>query len=482
MYAASRMAISSTNNTTMVGASGGAQVRGMHVWEKTSGTIYYFVVVGTSVFTSTDGLTFTAVTTLTTNVGTPVRFTEFIDDTNTKKLVLVDGVEGYVFTSNAAGTKITDVDFPTPHVPFPVFLDGYLFLAKADTGDIYNSDLNDPAIWSAGSFISSEMYPDNVVALLKINNYLVAVGTQSCEYFYDAANATSSPLARVDGATLPFGTVLPNTIAANKDTATFIANNNDGQGIIVHIEGQRYTEIPNTFIVPILNARIASSSISKDRVRAFYFRQSGELFYTLAFSDGSFGSPSAAATPSFVYGFTAKAWTEFRYSATGTDYFPVSFTSPITSNQLFTYIAGTAAGGSTAYFGIFKEGDSLTTATDTIVGLPQATIYREVRTPGLMFDTMNVKFLNRLGIVMDNGKSNTGTLSVNIQWSDDDYSTYTTAVSVNVNPNTSSPYNSYFPFITQLGAFRRRAFKISYSGNQFVRFYHLEMDINRGQQ
>jgi len=127
---------------------------------------------------------------------------------------MLDGVKGYVFTGpSTAPTEITDADFPTPHIPQPVFLDGYLFVAKANTQDIYNSDLDNPLLWTAGNFISAEMYPDKIVGLTKNNNYIYAVGRNSVEYLYDAANLTS-PLARHDSAVQQFGATSSGTIVA----------------------------------------------------------------------------------------------------------------------------------------------------------------------------------------------------------------------------------------------------------------------------
>jgi hypothetical protein len=125
-------------------------LRGSFVWEKAIGLPYYFTVVSdgvnTTVYTSTDTVTWSTVNAWASALRTPVRFSEFISATSVKSLVLVDGVRGYVYTTNASGTQITDADFPTPHVPFPVFLNGRLYLAKAGTGDIYNSALDDPSI------------------------------------------------------------------------------------------------------------------------------------------------------------------------------------------------------------------------------------------------------------------------------------------------------------------------------------------------
>ena len=456
--------------------------RGCYVWEKTAGTVYYFCVNGTGVYTSTDAVTWTQVNTLLTSATTPVRFTEFINDVNVKSLVMVDGVEGYVFTSNAAGTKITDADFPTPHIPFPIYIDGYLFLAKANTGDIYNSDLYDPSLWTAGNFISSELYPDDVQALVKVNNYLLAVGQQGCEYFYDAGNAPGTPLARSDGVSLPFGTQFPNSIASNKDTVVMIANNNDGESSIKVIQDFKADNINPSFLISSLNARLMASSnpTTASAIRGYFFRQAGLMYYALAFQ-GDTASPDVL-NATYVYSFATGWWTEFRVGAGGGSPFPVYFTAPISrTGKIATFVSGHYGGF--PFFGRMEEGGDATysnTAVDNIVNTGTANIYVEVRTPCLEFDTHNLKTMSRFGVYMTENTSSTSTsgtpITISVSWSDDDYATFTTARDLVFGAGLN------FPFITQLGSFRARSFRISYADTCFLRFKGLEMDINKGQQ
>lgn len=464
-------------DTATIGETWAGTVRGVYVWEKTVGTVYYFVVVGTDVYTSTDGVTFADVDTLLTSATTPVRFTEFIDDSANKKLIMVDGVEGYVYTSNSAGTKITDADFPTPHAPFPVFLDGYIFLAKAGTADIYNCDLNTPTAWTAGSFISAEMYPEDIQALAKVNNYILAIGTQSCEYFYDAAVATASPLARIDGSSLPFGTLLPNTIAVNKNTVTFVANNNDGSATLMTVENMKYKDMDSGFLVPLLNSRLSAGSITVAGVRGYYFRQRSEVFYGLSFSNQDTADLLfAASSPTFIYSFNNDMWTEFRLDVDGSQAFPVAFTHSATTESFGTFVAGNL-GASSCYFGVLREGTGVEFGYDTI-GEFIYPIYQELRTANLTFDTLNRKTMSRLGVVVESGESDLDADAGNISvyWSDDDYKTWSSERVLDADTDT------YFPFITQLGSFRRRAFKLVYSEARFMRWYKLEFDINKGMQ
>jgi hypothetical protein len=139
--------------------------RGMYYWV-INGTGYVMTVIGNGVYSNG-----TLVLVLTTSTG-ECGFTEFVSSTGVVSLILLDGTKGYVFSNPSTITEITSANFPTPHIPMPIFLDAYLFIAKANTEDVYNSNLDDPLTWTAGDYFSAEMYPDKIVALSKNNNYI----------------------------------------------------------------------------------------------------------------------------------------------------------------------------------------------------------------------------------------------------------------------------------------------------------------------
>jgi hypothetical protein len=488
LVAETRPAIVGTTITTAAAPT--AVLRGFYMWEKTVGTIYCFAVVGTNVYSTTTpevATTWAVVNTLLTASNAPVRFTEYIDDVNTKKLILVDGVEGYVYTTNAAGTKIVDADFPTPHLPWPVFMDGYLFLAKANTGDIYNSNLNDPAAWTAGDFISSELYPDDVQAIVKINNYILAIGSTGCEYFLDAANANGSPLARYEGGSLPFGCSLPNSIAVNKNSLTMIANSNDGQMVLKVIEDFKHKDLNSSFVIPMLNSRIRNNaSITAAGVRGYLFRQSGKLYYGLKFCGDRIATDptidTSAENPTLIYSFDTDSWTEFTYGNSGTVAFPVSFSSMPTTTNLATYVAGSAGTEleNWPFVGVLREGETVPGAESAVDIIRETdTIYQEMRTPNIDFGTFNVKSMHRLGIYFELGYPSTAPIEFSVQWNDYDYepTSWTTARTI-----TKTPGSFTYPFINQLGMFRSRAFRIINTSGSWIRAKVIEMDINKGQQ
>ncbi len=460
--------------------------RGIYVWEKTPSAIYYYVVVGTKVYTSSDGATWTLRHTLSTVADTPVRFTEFINSaTNAKSLVMLDGVQGFVFTSDAAGTEITDVDFPTPHLPFPVYLDGYLFVAKKDTGDIYNSNLNDASAWTAGDFVSSEVYPDDIQALVKSENTLLVIGLHGSEFFYDAANAIGSPLKRIDGGTLPFGTFFPNTIAQNKHHVVLVANLSDGEPAVIKISGQKWEEVTPEFLMPRFNGLLEdiTASVTGADFWGYFFRSKGDLFYCL-----SLGANLDTGT-TFAYSLKHGVWSTFTMS-TDSSYsqsnFPVTQTSMGTRSNSITFVVGkiltkpffaklsdSASGSSVpgadiiTNLGVFGAGDIADTMSMQAILI----------TPELTFGTLNRKTMARFGV--------NATLVPAVSLNTDKYITVSaydfpktkSLGTLNLNSDVN---NTGFPFVTQLGDFRKRRIGITVNLYGYgITIFGLQCDINK---
>lgn len=121
----------------------------------------------------------------------------------------VAATSDYVLQKTYAGnvlidtpTEITDADHPCRSSLFSppgvVALDGYFFIIGSDGTDrkIYNSDLGDPTSWVSTNAIAASLEPDALFYLAKHKNHIVAFGSSSIEFFYDAGNPTGSPLAR----------------------------------------------------------------------------------------------------------------------------------------------------------------------------------------------------------------------------------------------------------------------------------------------
>ena len=405
-------------------------LRGIYFWN--AATPAHMSVIGNSIYYN--GTFLSTITTTTGSVG----FTEFLDSTGARKLVLVDGTDGYVFTAyNVAPTKIVDADFPTPHIPTPIFLDGYLFLAKANTQDVYNSNLDDPALWTAGDFISAEMFPDTIVGLSRNNNYIYAIGQYSTEFLYDAANATASPLARHPSALQQFGTPNINTVVATDQDVTMVAELQLGGRTVYTIDGFKETEIATPAVQLALNAE--GTNISN--ASAFGIKLGGQKLYVLTLTNRV-----------LCWGYDDKIWFEWNFVNT-----PKFATDSAVG---YPYMLTTQSG--TNYIVAFTPNSSLDVAnviTCTIV------------TSKFDFDTMDRKRMDLLVLMGDSPL--TTNVPISVQTSDDDYNTWSTARTLNINP--------IFTGLYRMGMFRRRALKFTYTQPYPLRLEGMELTINKGQ-
>jgi hypothetical protein len=408
------------------------EARGLYYWV-VSGVGYSVAVIGNKVYSSSVTTT-TLLATLSTSTGY-CGFTEFVNSSGVVSLILLDGTNGYQITSpTSAATQITDADFPTPHIPQPVFLDGYLFVAKANSQDIYNSDLDDPTAWTSGNYISAEMYPDTIVGLSKNNNFVYAVGSSSVEYFYDNANATGTPLARQPSAVQQFGSSAMGSIVQTEKEVIFIGETSDGGHTVWTIDGFKETEIG---IPAIKSALLQEGSALAN----------GQKLYIINLTNRT-----------LVYSFDTKMWCEWS-----------------TNGGTFAGFIGSDGPVGTAY-ALHPTNGKIYTLDETNFYDDAYPINCSITSEKQDFDAINRKFMHRFSIIGDIPSDPDGSIgtdnSIYISWSDDDYQTWSTPRALDMAAD--------LPSIFQLGSFRRRAFRITYSLPHLFRIEGLEVDINKG--
>jgi hypothetical protein len=468
--------------------------RGCYYW-LVSGVSYCISVTGNKVYSNG-----TLLGTLTTSTGS-VGFTEHVSSAGVVTLVMCDGINGYVFsnpttfptkiiggapwqastlmpagsirtpttpngfvyTSQTTGSGTTGVtqptwpttagltvvdgsvtwtcglsSFPSPHIPAPQFLDGYIFVAKANSEDIYNCKLDDPLTWD-GSFISAEMYPDTVVTLSKNNNYIYAIGRTSIEYFYDAANATGTPLARQTPAVQQFGTAAADSVVQTEEDVILVGDTGSGGKTVWTINGFKAKEVGNKWIKGILTTEGANLA----NATAYNIRTSGQKYYVLQLTSRT-----------LVYNFDTDLWSEWQ-----------------TGSSNFIGANGTDGPNGTPYLQDATNGN-IYTMSENVFTDNGANIVCQIITDKEDFGTINRKFMFRFSLIGDVPDSTGVDNTFYISWTDDDYNTWAT--------DRPLSFNNDFPCIAQLGSFRRRAFRIKYSLPHLVRLEGYEVDINKG--
>lgn len=412
-------------------------VRQIYYWEERQ---KYYVWVDSAI-QIVNGTTGVVEATIAGALGTssgPVGVTEFLYDNGDVKLVFTDGTS--LKTIDSANTIVasTSPDKPATILTSMVFIDGYLFVVKADTADIYNSNLNDPLAFTAGDFISAEMKADKLSYLAALNNYLVAFGSSSIEYFWDAANATGSPLQRND-TPIKFNGFLGG-LAQTGNKIYFVGNTNENFPSVFVLEDFKIQEVGEDNLRRQLEANTSSYSNYAGNIVAV----NGHIFYVLT-----------ADQYTYVVDVETNLYT--RWTGIATTTLPVLYSA-------------NGKTSTTYYPVVYVQGSQYLDKFNKNTCLDYGLSYTATIVTGLEdFDSYHEKSMGRLVVVGDRPTVNT---DVSLSWTDDDYQTYSTPRTINM--------NQYVPDLQQLGFFRRRAFKLSCQPTVPFRIQYFKVSINIG--
>ena len=378
------------------------------------------------------------------------------------KLFFCNGTNAYIINTSNTVVDVTDADFPSPHIPTPVVMDGYVFIATSK--HIYNSKLEDASSWDPTNFITPEQYTDSIVTIARQLNQIVAFGTKSIEFFYNAGNATGSPLKRTDQAVLQVGAYDWQSIASAENLIMFVARNNSGNLTIGALENMRLTTVSTEPIERRLNEyMIRQSDLNANHTINMYgnfIHADGHMFYVLYIKQDRAGGSPKTYTDTFVYDVTEKLWSEWELDPIRT-----CEKNGVTYLQKSDYV--------TIYqMNSMYMKDDITPVPGA--GDPTSTpITMTVQTALMDLGSSVRKFLSKLYIVGDWSKNESNTTTpLEVSWSDDDYTTWSTSRTIQLGIRS---------YLTQLGAFRRRAFKLVSTLVAPVRIEFLELEVDEGE-
>lgn len=388
------------------------------------------------------GISIRTVTTLATSSG-QVGFTSFLKSDGTKYVVFSDGTDLWVDNYTTA-TEVTDADLPTPHQPDPLYLDGYIFLIKAGTNDIYNSVVDDPTSWESDEFIQAEISSDVGKRLYKVKNYIVCLGLNSVEYFWNAGNAEGSPLSRNDSPTRGVGYLSYG--AQISDTVYFVGQDERSNIAVYSINSFKVERISNPVVDRTLQTVLSTPnangqlSLNKDGV---VVSVDGHTFYCITTSQTT-----------WAYDIDTKVWYEWRTS--GDTALQLQGSWAMLNGSCYVAVGG-----------------------QTYISVMSPSVYQDFgenftcryTTEPNRFDTFNWKILHRVSLSCTNHLT-TGTSNAQLYWTTRDWATVTGSKNINV----FSPS----PFATRFGRFRDISFRIEYTDNYPFMMDNLELDINVG--
>ena len=415
-----------TNTTPASGNIGTA----LRIWTGLSNEII-------SAFGDTNSTVYNGTTSLGSITGVAADIVEAVVGTTPTLLIPSNGNKLYYYQDGGAITEITDGDFPSNNsmtiTGSPINMNGYTFIMTTNAR-IYNSDLNSISAWTSTSFLSVDKYPDRGVGLARHKDLVVAFGKESTEFFRIVFNESGSPLQNVSEAAIRIGCIGPESIVQFEDTVAWVGASDTGSTSVYMLEGYKPVRISDN----VLDAFLALKSGTPVYLTAAKLR--GKTFIFVIF--GSF---------TWVYCIEDKMWHEWQ---------------PASSVLWHKFASSTSA--TEAIYSVSRH----STSGKVYILNPIVPVFTDdgsnyeflLQTSKIDVNNTNRKRLHKLALVADNTTSAT---NMNISWSDDDYTTFTTARTV--------PMASTNKYLMSLGQFRRRAFRFSNTSSLPLRLEAIDL-------
>lgn len=413
--------------STVTAAAG----RGLYSW---NGSLYS--VVGDKIYKNGVALAVT----LTTTTGS-VSFMETSGIASIQRLAVNVGGELYTIKTDDTVTKVSsvDADYPvTNNLGMVEFFDGYMIVATSD-GKIWNSDNEDPNSWLATAFITAQKYPDRLVGIARNSDVLLAFGEWTTEQFYDGGIASpSSFLSRLDQGTLQVGCASKDSIVHQENYTIWVGASRTGGYTVQKLDGVAGLEkISNDSIEKMLNLE------ETDIVNSYAFplRIAGHFYYILTLT---------RANRTFVYDIDEGRWTEMQSGSSG------RFVGVAAEQHNYVPVFLHESNGIIYQFDpeLYQDaGSSITCVLQT------APVDR---------DSQKNKTCKRVEIY---GDEQTSSCPVTIEYSDDNYKTFSTPRTVDM---------QYRSMLTGLGKYRRRAWRFTHTANTPLRLEGFEEEFQEG--
>jgi len=377
-------------------------------------------------------------------------------------VVIGNTADAFLINMNQAVTgpfHTTDADYPTFTNPGFAYLDGTVYVMQSTLTPtsggaiIYGSNINSvdgATSWDPLNFLTAQMTPEGGIYLAKHLGYVVALKEFSTEFFYDAGNATGSPLAPAENLFFSYGCANPYTVQKVGESLIWVATTKDVNYQVIVMENTRPTVISTPAIERILNSIVLDNSKA---VYSWHLIVNTHVFYGLTLKDLNI---------TLVYDSLEKMW--YQWTDVNGNYLPFV---AVTGGSGIPFLAQHEKNGSIYVWDSDYNADNILEAKYGFANYHGDSIPIMLRTPRWDGGTARQKNLNSLAFVGDviPGKI------ITVETSDDDYQTWSTPKKVDLGME--------YPNLVNCGTFRRRAWRIT--SNDFLpfrmQFMELQIDI-----
>lgn len=364
------------------------------------------------------------------------------------KMTLQNGKQAYAYDDTSllsAPLHSIDANYPEFTCKGLAYLDGQTFVLQHFFGTsitpavIWGSAINSVSVagdWDPLDFITAQMTPDSGVYLAKQLVYVVCLKEWSTEFFYDAGNATGSPLAPAMNLRLSYGCATQDSVQTINDVLFWVSNNREASNQVVMVENAHLNIISTAEIDRLLrNADLSA-------VYSWHIKIDGHSFYVLTMKNNNL---------TLAYDINQNRWEQ--WTDTNGNYLPIVASARNAAGKTILQheTNGTLYYGSTDYY------------DDNGQVIPVTVV-----TPRWDGGTSRNKNLSMMNFVADMVP---GSL-MSIQVSDDDYQTWSQPRIVDLGVS--------YPNLPNCGTFRRRAWKFMVNTNLPWRLEAAELQFDLG--
>ena len=317
-------------------------------------------------------------------------------------------------------------------------------------GSAINS-INQSTSWDPLNFITAQMTPEDGVYLTKQLGYVVALKWWSTEFFYDAGNATGSPLAPAENLFFSFGCANPFTVQKIGEILIWVTTTMDVDYKVIVMENTRPTVVSTPAIERILKSVVIDNN---KNVYSWHLATGGHTFYGLTLKDLNI---------TLVFDLTEKVW--YQWTDTNGNYLP--FVS-VTGGAGIPFLAQHEKNGSIYVWDCTYNADNILEAKYGFTPNIGNSIPITIRTPRWDGGTDRRKTLNTMSFVGDIVPGSIMT----IQASDDDYQTWSTPRTIDLGMD--------FPNLVNCGNFRKRSWRFLLNNFLPFRMRAIELQVDIG--
>lgn len=364
------------------------------------------------------------------------------------KMVLQNGAQGYGYDDTAllsANLHSINASYPQYTCKGLAYLNGATYVLQHFFGTnitpavIWGSNVNSVTVsgdWTALNFITAQIEPDSGVYLAKQQVYVVCLKEWTTEVFFDAGNATGSPLQNMQNNKIEYGCATADSVQRIDDTLFWISTNRAASNQIVMLESLRPKVISSAEIDRLLN------QIDLSVVYSWQIKCNGHSFYVVTIRN---------ANLTLAYDLNQNRWSV--WTDVNGNYIPiVSSCRDSAGNHILQHETN-----GVLYYGSPKYLD------DSSVLIPITVV-----TPQITMNTQRNKFMGMMTFV---GDQVPGSIMY-VQSSDDGYQTWSQPRMVDMSMN--------LPNLPNCGTFRNRALKLTVNNNLPWRLNAVETQLSVG--